>query len=121
MTPSLAIRIRRMRFWGRHGVTEEERASPQELELDVELVVDSGTSALSDRLSDTIDYESVYRTCERVATQQSFALLEALAAACLRELMVHPRAARATLRVRKPGLFDGATPEVEITVARDGS
>jgi dihydroneopterin aldolase len=116
-----AIRIRRMRFWGRHGVTVEERARPQEIELDVELVVDCSQAVASDRLEDAVDYDAAYRTCERVVTQQSFALLEALAGAVLHEMMTDPRVERATVRVRKPGLFSGATPEVEITRSRTSS
>lgn len=112
-----AVRVRQMRFWGRHGVTAHERESPQEIEVDVELVVDCSPAAASDRLDDAVDYEGVYRACERVVTQQSFALLEALAAACLREVM-GPRVERATVRVRKPRLLEGATPEVELTRSR---
>jgi dihydroneopterin aldolase len=116
-----AIRIRRMRFWGRHGVTAHERDSPQEIELDVELVVDCSAAAASDRLEDAVDYDAAYRTCERVVTARSFALLEALADAVLNEMMSDPRVDRATVRVRKPGLLDGATPEVEITRSRSSS
>lgn len=113
-----ALRIRRMRFWGRHGVTELERASPQEIEIDVELIVDCARAAQSDRLTDAVDYIDAYRTCERIATERSFALLEALGDACLRELLRDSRVERATVRVRKPGLLDGATPEVELSRAR---
>lgn len=114
-----AIRIRRMRFWGRHGVTVEERESPQEIELDVELDVDCSPAAESDRLDDAVDYDAAYRACERIVTQRSFALLEALAGAVLDEMMSDTRVERATVRVRKPGLLDGATPEVELTRSRN--
>jgi len=113
-----AIRIRHMRFWGRHGVTEAERANPQEIELDAELIVDGSSAARSDMLEDAVDYHEAYRVCERVVTERSFALLEALADDCLKELMRDRRVERATVRVRKPGLLDGATPEVELSRAR---
>ena len=112
------IRLRRMRFWGRHGVTEAERANPQEIEVDAELIVDCSLAARSDRLEEAVDYHAAYRLCERVVTERSFALLEALADECLRELMRDARVERATVRVRKPGLLDGATPEVELSRAR---
>ena len=107
-----------MRFWGRHGATDLERASPQEIELDVELVADCERAAVSDRLADAVDYVDAYRICERIVTERSFALLEALAGECLRELLRDPRVERATVRARKPGLLDGATPEVELTRTR---
>lgn len=113
-----AVRIRRMRFWGRHGVTELERSNPQEIEIDVELIVDCARAVATDRLADAVDYVGAYRTCERVVTERSFALLEAIADECLRELMRDARVERATVRVRKPGLLDGATPEVELTRVR---
>ena len=114
MTPG-AVRLRRMRFWGRHGVTAQERQNPQEIELDVELVADISRAARSDRLDDTVDYHQAYLTCERIVTSRSFALLEALAEAVLHEMLTDPRVQRATVRVRKPGLLDGATPEIELT------
>jgi len=113
-----AIRIRRMRFWGRHGVTEAERSNPQEVEIDVELVVDCSRAAALDRIEEAVDYTHAYRTCERVATERSFALLEGLAGACLDELMRDERVERATVRVRKPRLLEGATPEFELTRSR---
>jgi dihydroneopterin aldolase len=109
------IRIRHMRFWGRHGVSEQERESPQEIELDVEVRLGAAASTASDMLEDTIDYRTIYRTCERIVTGRSFALLEALAEACLREIVSDARVAQASLRARKPALLDGATPEVELT------
>ena len=113
--PDGVIRVRDMRFWGRHGVTDDERSRPQELLMDVAVVVDCAPAAASDRIDDAVDYERLYRICEHRATQESFALLEALAAACLDDILRDPRVERATVRVRKPELFEGATPEVEIT------
>jgi 7,8-dihydroneopterin aldolase/epimerase/oxygenase len=110
-----AVRIRRMRFWGRHGATAEERLSPQEIELDVEIAADCSKAAVSDDLSDAVDYDGIYHICERIVTQKSFALLEALAGECLHEIFSDRRIDRATIRARKPGFFDGATPEIELT------
>lgn len=116
-----AVRVRRMRFWGRHGATPDERQSPQEIELDVELSCDCSAAAASDDLADAIDYDAVYHICERIVTQRSFALLEALAGECLREILSDPRIDRATIRARKPGFLDGATPEVELTRFRSST
>ena len=118
MSASGVIRVRRMRFWGRHGVTVDERNRPQQIEVDVEVLADLSRPASSDRLADAVNYDEIYRTCERIVTERSFALLEALADACLAEILTDPRIQRATVRVRKPGLLDGATPEVELTQTR---
>jgi len=119
MTVRGIIRVRQMRFWGAHGVTPEERSGPQEIVMDVELVADCARAAISDDLADAVDYDGIYRICERHATQSSYALLEALAGACLRDIMADRRIDRATVRVRKPNLIEGASPEVEITHSRD--
>jgi len=107
-----------MRFWGRHGVEHAERESPQEIELDVELRC-AFAEVEQDRIDATIDYDRVYRACERIVTQRSFALLESLAGACLDEIMSDRRIAQATVRARKPALLDGATPEIELTRSRE--
>ena len=109
-----AIRITGMRFWGKHGASPGERERGQPIDVDLEIAVDAEQAASSDALADTVDYAELYRTCERIVTQQSFNLLEALAGriaqACLRDV----RIGEVTVRVRKPRLLDGATPEVQV-------
>jgi dihydroneopterin aldolase len=113
-----AVRIREMRFWGRHGANPGERDRAQPVDVDVELHVDFGLAIAGDDLAETIDYDAVFKVCEQIVTQRSFVLLESLADACLTALLADPRIERATVRVRKPRLLDGATPEIELTRAR---
>jgi dihydroneopterin aldolase len=117
VTPA-AVRIRDMRFWGRHGANPGERDRAQPIDVDIELRFDSAPAIAGDDLAKTIDYDAAFKACERVVTEQSFTLLESLAAACLTALLEDPRVDSATVRVRKPRLLDGATPEVELTRAR---
>jgi len=112
------IRIRDMRFWGRHGNNPGERDHAQPIDIDVELHLDCGPAIASDDLADTVDYDAVFKACEAVVTERSFVLLESLAAACLKALLAVPHVEAATVRVRKPRLLDGATPEIELTRAR---
>jgi dihydroneopterin aldolase len=112
------VRIREMRFWGRHGANQGERERTQPIDMDVELQVDCEPAIASDDLAKAIDYDTVFKACEHVVTQRSFVLLESLADACLTSLLADPRVERATVRVRKPRLLDGATPEIELTRAR---
>jgi dihydroneopterin aldolase len=112
---SNAIRIRGMRFWGKHGALSGEQEKSQPIDLDIELDVDCAPAVASDQLADAVDYAKIYKTCERVVTTRSFALLEALAYACLHAVLEDKRIRSATIRVRKPRLLDGATPEVELT------
>jgi 7,8-dihydroneopterin aldolase/epimerase/oxygenase len=117
MKPGI-IRIRDMRFWGRHGANPGERERIQPIDLDVEMHLDCGPAIAGEDLAETIDYATVLRACERIVTQQSFTLLESLADACLAAVLENPRVERATVRVRKPRVLDGATPEIELSRAR---
>lgn len=109
-----AIRISGMRFWGKHGANPGERERPQPIDVDIEIIADLSASAATDALADAIDYSALHRTCERVVERESCALLEALADRILRGIFEDVRVLEATVRVRKPRLLDGATPEVEL-------
>jgi len=108
------IRISNMRFWGKHGANSGERNWVQPIDVDVEIGVELATAASSDELSDTIDYGSVYTACSQIVTQQSYVLLEALADRIAAELCQYPKVIEVVVRVRKPRLLEGATPEIEL-------
>ncbi|MBV8171849.1 MAG: dihydroneopterin aldolase [Candidatus Eremiobacteraeota bacterium] len=109
------IRIRGMRFQGQHGVLENERAIEQPIDVELDVTLDGTPAATSDRIADAVDYRELYAKCEATVTKQSHALLEALAAACLESILTDKRIRSATIRLRKPHILDGATPEVELT------
>jgi len=108
------IRISNMRFWGKHGANIGERNWVQPIDVDVELGIDLAPAALSDKLSDTIDYSVVYTACSQIVSQQSYTLLEALADRIASALCQDQKVIEVIVRVRKPRLLDGATPEVEL-------
>jgi dihydroneopterin aldolase len=112
------IRIEGMRFYGKHGASEEERAKSQPIDLDVEAAIDLSAAAQSDRLSDTFDYTKLHALCERAVTQESFALLEALAEHIARQVLADDKVLGVVVRARKPRLLDGATPQVEVRMRR---
>jgi 7,8-dihydroneopterin aldolase/epimerase/oxygenase len=91
-----------MRFEGRHGVTAEERAEPQPIEVDVELALDLRAAGTEDELERTADYARAYDLCREVVESASFHLLEAIAEGIAHELLVaYPRVREVTVRVRK--------------------
>jgi 7,8-dihydroneopterin aldolase/epimerase/oxygenase len=109
-----AIRITGMRFWGKHGADPGERERDQPVDLDVDIACDLSVSAMSDALVDTVDYGAIFKLCERIVTQESFALLETLADRVARAILADAKVESVTVRARKPRLLDGATPEVEL-------
>jgi len=112
------IRVTGMRFWGKHGVLDEEREHEQPIDVDLAVAVDVAAAARSDHLADAVDYRALYAKCEQIITKRSHALLETLASACLDEVLVDTRIKSATIRIRKPRALEGATPEVELTRSR---
>jgi dihydroneopterin aldolase len=111
------------RLMARIGVTEEERARPQELVIDAALAVDTREAARTDDLRFSIDYAAVWRKIESVAGQQPYALVETLAEKIAAALLEEFPAEAVRVLVRKPGALraEGADwAGVEITRRRGG-
>ncbi|MDQ2817941.1 MAG: dihydroneopterin aldolase [Candidatus Eremiobacteraeota bacterium] len=115
---STVVSIHGMRFWGKHGVELSEREHSQPIDMDVIMAVDLSQAAVADDVAETVDYSYVYERCADIVTGRSFALLESLAAACLEEILRDQRIAKATVRLRKPRLLEGGTPQVELSAER---
>jgi 7,8-dihydroneopterin aldolase/epimerase/oxygenase len=60
------------------GVTDQERAQPQKLLLTVEMTLDFGAAALTDRVEKTIDYKRVADDLLQFGQGRSWKLLERL-------------------------------------------
>ena len=103
----------------RVGVRAEERASDQEIFLDVELGLDLQPAASSDELDRTVDYEAVCDTLATVTRSREFNLIEAIAEACARALLSRFPVAEVRVRVRKPGaLRSRGVPYAAVEVLR---
>ena len=61
------------------GVTERERASVQELVVDLGVKVDFEKAAVSDSIHDTVDYRALTRRVIEAGERSSFQLVETLA------------------------------------------
>jgi len=96
------ITLTGMRYEGRLGASEEERAFPQLLEVDLEVEADLQAAATSDALVDTVDYGPLVELVARTVEGGSFRLLEALAGAIAAGAMEFtPQIRAVTVRVRK--------------------
>jgi 7,8-dihydroneopterin aldolase/epimerase/oxygenase len=110
-----------MVFQGHHGVTDEEQATAQPIEVDVELFRDLQPAGLSDDLATTVDYSRVYDTCRAIVEGRRFRLLEAIAETIAHELLAAHPVDQLTIRVRKPAVRLGGplrSSGVEITRRR---
>jgi dihydroneopterin aldolase len=93
-----------MRFQGHHGQTVEEQERVQPFEVDVELPRDLQRAGVSDDLTTTIDYSTVYDLCKSIVEARTYHLLEAIAEAIAGEILATFDAEEVTVRVRKPAV-----------------
>ena len=110
------MRIAGIRAYGRHGVSERERASAQPFDVDLTVELDLSAAAAGDELADTLDYARLHERVVAAVTRESFTLLERLARAILDAAFEDERVTRAEVTVAKPNVLAGATPSV--TIAR---
>jgi dihydroneopterin aldolase/2-amino-4-hydroxy-6-hydroxymethyldihydropteridine diphosphokinase len=91
-----------VRAFGRHGVLPEERATGQEFVVDLELVLDLGVAAATDRVAATVHYGEL---AERVAAAiggEPVDLIETLAQRIADVALEHELVERVVVTVHKP-------------------
>ena len=114
------IALINMRFQGKHGVLEEERAQPQPFEVDVELSLDLSLAGVSDDSSRTVDYREVFEIVRDTIEGPSRQLIESLAETIAARLLADfgtVGVGEVLVRVRKPnvnlpGALDAASVEI---------
>lgn len=115
------ITLRGMQFAGVHGVSEDERAFPQVIEVDLEIETNLSRAADSDDLRDTINYGPLVEVCRAAVEDSSQRLLEGIAGTILARVFAETTALAATVRVRKlavPVDAEIASAEVELRRTR---
>ncbi|MGA4722381.1 dihydroneopterin aldolase [Fictibacillus nanhaiensis] len=70
-----------MRFYGYHGVFNEEQKLGQRFNVDVVLSMDLSQAGLSDELDNTVNYGEVYGAVKEIVEGEPVKLLETLAEA----------------------------------------
>lgn len=104
------VRLVNAVFYAHHGVMPEEHRVGRRFEVDVTLDVDVQAAAEADDLTQTVDYERVYRIAHRTVTENRFYLIERLAYLIAHEVLdTFPHATRAEVTVRKPDPPVGGT------------
>jgi 7,8-dihydroneopterin aldolase/epimerase/oxygenase len=117
------IVLANMRFDGRHGEHEWERATPQPFEVDVELGLDLGAAGASDDLRTTVDYGRVFDLVREIVETRTFHLLEAIAEAIATAVLAaYPLVDEIRVRIRKPKVkLSGSLDYAGIEIARKRS
>ncbi|MCF7805500.1 MAG: dihydroneopterin aldolase [Candidatus Marinimicrobia bacterium] len=115
-----AIHLKNMVFYGYHGVKSEENSLGARFEVDITLRADLNAAIVSDRLSDTVNYNDVYNLVEHIVTERKYYLIEALAGEiCERILQEFQNVEQSTVTVRKPNApIKGVLDHVEVEIER---
>jgi dihydroneopterin aldolase len=96
------IRIKNATFYGYHGVSSEEQNVGGKFEADVDIYTDFSEAAAEDNLKKTVDYYEVYSFLHKLAINQKFFLIEALAKVIADELLSkYTSIYKVAVRVRK--------------------
>jgi 7,8-dihydroneopterin aldolase/epimerase/oxygenase len=113
------ISLTGLRVYGRHGVLPEERRDGQDFVIDVQLTVDTRGAALSDDLTDTVDYATLADHLAAVVAGEPVNLIETLASRLADACLTDDRVISAQVTVRKPGApIPHAFSDVAVTVVR---
>ena len=99
------------------GVYKHEIGRVQPLIVDVELDVPTGKS---DRLADTVNYETILQTAQELAAEGHIDLVETFAHRLAERCLADPRVTRACVRIEKPLALEphAVGAGVEITLVR---
>lgn len=111
------VRIQGLQLSSLIGVYEFERHAKQRVTADLEIITDLSKAALSDDVTDTIDYGKVAERLESIAARSEYRLLEALAKEMLDSLMQEFKPQSVTLTLGKPDILPN-TQNVSITMTR---
>ena len=103
------IHLKGMVFYGHHGVTPEEQALGQRIEVDLEIEADLETAALEDDPGQTIDYGELYRITREVVEGDPARLLETIAQRVADRIQDEYEVGAVWVKVMKPGApIDGS-------------
>ncbi|MDB4867094.1 MAG: folB [Cohnella sp.] len=116
--------LRRMQFFGFHGVFPEENKLGQKFIVDLDLQMDLSRAARTDNVDDTVNYAELHALVKRIVEGRPVKLIEALAENIASAVLgTYTIISEAAVSVTKPNppfdiAFDGVT--VELRRQRDG-
>ncbi len=95
------LRLERVRFRARHGVSDSERSLPQDFLVTLDVTLPTEILPTSDHLRDVFDYDRLASLVVAEGTAHSCRLLETVAERVLQRLWADTPALQATISVTK--------------------
>ena len=122
----LAIDVKGIKAYGKHGVYTEEKKEEQLFLVDVELMLEDAKE-LQDSLEETINYETIIQLIIDLVKKESFNLIETLAKKLLEDIeqLVNETSVikvikRISVTVHKPEtLLNQTTEDISVTVSEE--
>ncbi|MDA1035404.1 MAG: dihydroneopterin aldolase [Chloroflexi bacterium] len=118
-----SIFIHKASFECHIGITPAERATPQEVVIDVDLAIDLSAAGRSDSIKDTLDYRGVWELLNDCVVGKEFHLVEALSTKVGDVLLAnYPSIDSVTVGVTKPAALAAkgvGSVGVRLTVTRE--
>jgi len=91
------------------GVYPEEKVSPREILVSLNIGFDGSKAALSDDLNDTLDYDVIGNIIHETAASESFNLIESLVKKIADNLQAEfEQIKKLTVKITKPGILTEA-------------
>lgn len=112
------IKLKRLAFYGYHGLFPEENKLGQRFYVDVELFLSLQKAGKSDKMEDSIDYGAVYEMIRSIVEGEPKNLIEAVAEAIAQSLLENFAALHACqIEVTKPdppiaGQYDAVSVQI---------
>ena len=95
------IKLNNIQLYGYHGVSDMEKNTGQEFELDVEISPSCNTP-ISDNIENTIDYSILHKEVVKIFTESKYNLIEYLAKRIVDELTKKFKVSFCKVVIRKP-------------------
>ena len=111
-----------MRFYGFHGVHDEERKAGQYFLVNLECITDLHKAGISDNIEETINYSDIYQNVRNIVEGEPRNLLETVAEEIADILLSIYRIKQLTIRIAKPDLVlqGGSLDYAAIEIVRLG-
>ena len=111
-----------MRFYGFHGLHDEERKTGQYFLVNLECITNLNKAGVSDNIEDTINYSDIYQKVRRIIEGTPRNLLEAVAEEIADVLISDYPIKNVTIKISKPDLVlkGGYLDSAGIEIVRSG-
>ncbi len=105
---------------GVHGYYEHEWQAPQSFRVQMDVQLDTSLAGTTDKLTSTIDYDSLREIIQTVFRGERRALIETLAEDIAWQVLSDTRVEEVRITIRKLDAWENGVPRISIVRSRKG-